>query len=304
MTLQWTQNSAAPCKQHVITCGFSAGPQDNWLITQHINRVVKGNPLPQVRVMVEFQYNCDDPLCEITLGLYKYETSSILQLNLRRDTSQYQLETFLVRFQDAQQNRQNRTLEINFNTDQTGFYLAFRDGTTCIEITRVIVFYNVCPGGAGQFVIRPELIAPKIDRFKTNPITVPVNCIERASTENVVTAMLSCTQGGIWTIPSGRECHCFPGHLGGPGGQSCTGKNSSVLQKVLHYCPVSACLAGMYLSVLYQACRTCPMFSEGTETALQECPCLENYYRAPGEMDLACTREHFIPSHYIPMLQL
>lgn len=208
----------------MIACGFSAGPQDNWLITQHINRVVNGNPLPQVRVLVEFEYNCNDTRCEITLGLYKYETSVMQQMSLVRDTSQYDLETFLVSIQDTQQNRQNKTLEINFDTNQHGFYLAFRDGTTCIEITRVMVFYNVCPGGAGMFVTRPELIAPRITHFsKHNPISVTVNCVERASTDSGVTAMISCTQGGVWTIPSGRQCHCFPGHVGGPGGRSCTG---------------------------------------------------------------------------------
>lgn len=206
----------------MIACGFSAGPQDNWLFTQHINRVVNGNPLPQVRVLVEFEYNCNNPLCEITLGLYKFETS-VIRLNLGRDTSQYQLETFLVSVNENQKNRQNRTLEINFNTDQRGFYLAFRDSTTCIEITRVLVFYNICPGGVGLLVNRPEIVAPIIDRFSSNQVTVRVSCIPRAITDTGVTARLSCTQGGIWRVPPGRGCHCYPGHEGAVEGQECTG---------------------------------------------------------------------------------
>ena len=41
-------------------CGFSEGPQDNWIITQHISRMVNGTALQQVTVEVEFiMDSCD-----------------------------------------------------------------------------------------------------------------------------------------------------------------------------------------------------------------------------------------------------
>ncbi len=53
--MQWTQNTNTPCRQDVSVCGFNTGNQNNWLITQHINRVVNGTKLPQVSVLVEFE---------------------------------------------------------------------------------------------------------------------------------------------------------------------------------------------------------------------------------------------------------
>ena len=52
-----------------------------------------------------------------------------------------------------------------------------------------------------------------------------------------------------------------------------------------------ACVAGTYLSMTYGECRNCPENSVGVEPGLVICPCVEGYYRAPGEDDLSCTRE-------------
>ena len=39
-------------------------------------------------------------------------------------------------------------------------------------------------------------------------------------------------------------------------------------------------------------CESCPANSEATETGLAECPCIQNYYRAPDETaDLPCASE-------------
>ena len=56
-----------------------------------------------------------------------------------------------------------------------------------------------------------------------------------------------------------------------------------------------ACMAGSYLSMTYGECRDCPENSVGVEPGLVVCPCVEGYYRAPGEEDLPCTRELLIP---------
>ena len=39
-------------------------------------------------------------------------------------------------------------------------------------------------------------------------------------------------------------------------------------------------------------CEACPANSEATQTGLTECPCIQDYYRAPNEgASVACTRE-------------
>ena len=53
----------------------------------------------------------------------------------------------------------------------------------------------------------------------------------------------------------------------------------------------TACVAGTYLSMTDSECRNCPENSVGVEPGLAACPCVEGYYRAPGEEDLPCTRE-------------
>ena len=51
------------------------------------------------------------------------------------------------------------------------------------------------------------------------------------------------------------------------------------------------CPVGMYLSVIRNECHFCPENSESEVPGLTECPCLDGYHRAPGEVDLACTRK-------------
>ena len=38
-------------------------------------------------------------------------------------------------------------------------------------------------------------------------------------------------------------------------------------------------------------CHVCPGNSEGTVSGLTVCPCVDGYYRAEGEEDIACTRK-------------
>ena len=76
---QWIQNSNSPCVQSVNVCSFAAGMQNNWLITQLINRTVNGTRLPQVSVMIEFeQRDCVVSLnCQRTFNTHVYERSSV-----------------------------------------------------------------------------------------------------------------------------------------------------------------------------------------------------------------------------------
>ena len=52
---------------------------------------------------------------------------------------------------------------------------------------------------------------------------------------------------------------------------------------------ITGCPVGMYQSVIFQECRDCPGNSMSVESGLSECPCLDGFYRAEGEEELACT---------------
>ena len=205
--MQWSQNSNILCRQTATVCGFDVGRQNNWLITQYIRKTISN--LTQVSVLVEFELQgCDSTACEKTFVLYKYETPMLSDAEAR-DTSRFQQVAGVATGEDTGQIRQNRTTEIDFNTDEAGFYLAIVDETTCIGVTRVIVFYNVCPGGVVGLVNRTETLAPSVQRI-SQPLEVSVVCVEGAIPENGKSARLNCNQGGVWTTIQESGC-CKPG---------------------------------------------------------------------------------------------
>ena len=59
--LQWIQQILSVCNGSVLVCGFTVGAQENWLITQHISRMVPGGQrLSKVTAQFEVTLNgCD-----------------------------------------------------------------------------------------------------------------------------------------------------------------------------------------------------------------------------------------------------
>ena len=89
--LQWIQESNTPCQQSVQVCWFPLGPQNNWLITQLINRTVNGTKLPQISVTMEYEIqDCNMTLsCQRTFNAHIYETS-IENADAAKNISNYQ----------------------------------------------------------------------------------------------------------------------------------------------------------------------------------------------------------------------
>ena len=126
----------------VSVCGFSAGTQDNWIITQHISRIVNGTALQQVTVQVDFIMNaCGiENNCRRSFAIHKYETSTI-STTAARNLSNYELVGQIVPRDGRGAVRENASVNINFATEATGFYLGIQDEASCIVIHRVLVFY-------------------------------------------------------------------------------------------------------------------------------------------------------------------
>lgn len=216
---QWSQNTNSPCRQAVTACGYEIGDQDNWLITQHISRRVNGTLLPQVSIRVVFEFHgCDSVVdCRRTFSIQKWDTSTE-NSTAARETRNYRL----VEHVATQESSQNRTIEVNFNGAEEGFYIAIRDQTTCISVVRLIVFYNVCPGGVEELVELPETIAPPVRRDST-PSTLTAQCVENAIPEGGGSAVISqCNAGGVWSALHDRHCSCIPGYNTSDNGRSCT----------------------------------------------------------------------------------
>ena len=205
----------------MTACGFEVGPQHNWLITQYISTVVNDTRLAQVSVTVEYELvGCTSLQCQRSFVVNVYETSTE-DNSISANVNNYQPVARIATDDDTAQTRQNRTVGVNLSGNADGIYLAIRDETTCLVITRMLVFYSVCPGGAVDFVMRPETLAPIVMR---NPIPLKVyaECVAGASPENGEGAILNCNQGGTWTGIPGAGCQCDSGFMAAENGRSCT----------------------------------------------------------------------------------
>jgi len=273
-TTDWVQNTNIACRQIVFACGFEAGSQDNWMITQHISRMVGGTALPQVTVQVDFQLNScmEENNCGRTFSIHKYETSTI-NATAARNLNNYEFVPPRISPSDGSGDaRENMSVQVDFDTAATGFYLGIRDETSCVFVHRVLVFYYVCPAETSDLITRPERIAPFIGN--SAPLLVDGQCVENSSPENGMRPRLTCSQNGVWGGIDGAGCVCDTGFQRSLDGRSCVG-----------------CEAGMYLSINV-TCLPCPANSNSTQRGLSECPCFEGYFRADGEPpERECTRK-------------
>ena len=219
----------------LIVCGFTAGHQDNWLITQHISRMVNGTALRQVTVQVDFIMNTCDILnnCRRSFAIQKYETSTI-NTTAAINLSNYQFVGQIVPRDGSGTARENGSVNINFATDSeaTGFYLGIQDETSCLVIHRVLVFYYVCPAVTSDLITRPETIAPIIGGTAP-PAQVVGQCVENASPESGAGPRFVCSQNGVWSLNIGTGCVCDTGFQSSSNNRSCVGMLSVCLSAFL-----------------------------------------------------------------------
>ena len=283
----------------VSVCGFRAGPQDNWLITQHISRMVNGTALQQVTMQVDFIMNtCDiDNNCRRAFAIHKYETSTI-NATAARNLSNYEFVGRIVPRDGSGTVRENGSVNINFATEATGFYLGIQDVSSCLVIHRVLVFYYVCPAVTSDLIAHPETIAPIIGGSAPTDQVVG-QCVEGTQPENEVEPRLTCSPMGIWSVNLRSGCVCGSGFQSSSDGRSCVGMFSVCLLSSLSLSFTSpfphcaACGAGTYETD--GTCLPCPANSNSTQPRLSECTCFEGYYRAVGEPpEMACTRKSHV----------
>ena len=198
-------------------CGFRAGAQNNWLITQLINRTVNGTRLSQVSVTLEFeQRGCDTTLnCQRTFNTHIYETSFENSTGMARNVNNYQQVQRVSPVYTVGNRVRNETIIINFTTNHSSFYFAIQDETTCMVITRLIIFYTVCPAQTANLIHYPETIASSSLYEGLPNISISTTCIENAQPGNGLAPLVTCSAEGIWaSVPAaGAGCHCVPGYF-------------------------------------------------------------------------------------------
>ena len=206
-TFQWFQPRLLPCNGSVIVCGFSEGLQENWLLTQHINTVLPGGEgLRKVTAQFEGTINgCDiSRQCRQSFEVHKWLTSTI-DRSAATNTDNY------VRVDRVSPEFTSGVMPFVEYLD-IGLYLAVVDRSTCIVLTRLLVFYYVCPEETSELISRPETLGSQV--------SVTGECVENSSTMSGTAPFLSCSERGEWQVII--SCLCNPGYKRNE--DQCTGK--------------------------------------------------------------------------------
>ena len=130
----------------MLVCGFSEGIQENWLITQHINTVLPGGErLRRVTAQFEGTINgCDiSRQCSQSFEVHKWLTSTIDSSAAANTDNYIRVDRLSPDFTDGIMSFVEY-LDIEVDAED-GFYLAVVDRRTCMVLTRLLVFYHVCP---------------------------------------------------------------------------------------------------------------------------------------------------------------
>ena len=191
-------------------CGFGEGPQDNWLITQLINRTVSpyGIRVSQVNVTIEFEFrNCDITLnCQRTFNTHIYETSTENGTAARNISNYRQVQRVSP---DTTGTRMNKTVVADLNSNYSSFYFSIQDEGSCFVVTRLLVFYHAC---STSLLTSPSRVREGVG-IGGNEI-IKGYCVENAQMKNNGTSFfITCLAEGVWyPIDVKHQCHCLPGY--------------------------------------------------------------------------------------------
>ncbi len=142
--------------------------------------------------------------CQKSIEIEVWETS-VISRTQARVISQYRQVGRIIASQEAVHEPQNASIPINFQTNATGFYLALVDGNTCVAITRVLVFYYVCPAVRKGLMSYPETPSPPIVE---HPVpTATISC-GNGSAQQQGSSSLVCVERGIWCTTGNANNQC------------------------------------------------------------------------------------------------
>ena len=129
----------------------------------------------------------------------------------RNDTSNYnETVASLEHFMDQNPVQNLDLVQIPISGSYTGIYLAVVDPSpgTCISISRLALYYYICPKQVVNLVKYPETISPTL--ASDSDVFLEANCVDNA----VLIACndkLECSRRGQWEI-NDLICKCMKGH--------------------------------------------------------------------------------------------
>jgi hypothetical protein len=261
---RWFDSSQDINCMHLFTaCGHTLGlPQNNWMITQYIN--ISDSNVDRVTLNATFTVSsCAS--CPTSFRVFILQTDTVNE-TLRNDISSYTF-TGIRLFHLSESSQTISSASHGIDISSSGFYLAIVDDGSCVVMSRLVIYYNICPGQVNNSIIYPETVAPtdtiNIERMVTG------SCIDNASPTSDL--QLTCRLSGLW-VTNTKSCTCNPGY-----------------EFINTYC--KACSIGTYKPVQGdERCQGCPVNSHSSTNSSTGCPCLSGYYRASFEgVDDPCT---------------
>lgn len=185
------------CFQTVTACNSSSSAPNNLLVTPFIT-----SPARVINIFVEYTCPSSQSTCNTNFALHIYETPAENTPN-SMVISNYETITAVV---------QNNT-RISRRLTESGFYLAFQDTSSCVEITRVRVLYRECAETVNAFVRYP---------ISLSGANSTGTCVSNASVQNTGPLIAQCSFEQEMLVFSG-SCHCEAG-FEGRNGIECTCK--------------------------------------------------------------------------------
>ena len=136
--------------------------------------------------------------------------------------------------------RVNATITLIINTNHSSFYFAIQDETTRIVVTRLIVFYHICPNQTVDLISHPETIAPVLGQSTV----VTASCVMNAEpVSGLAPQGFVCITGGVWShVPPGARCRCVNGYFEAYNNKSCRRKcNKNIYSSLACQCVRLVC---------------------------------------------------------------
>lgn len=209
--MQWVIGGS-DCQQVSETCSIDSTSPNNILVTQYITKPVTAS---QILITVDFEPGMcppdgsEMPQCSSDFSLHIYNTPS-------EDTGGVpSFSNF-----DVVQSPVVNGAAISVTAPMEGFYLAFQDMSTCVNITRVRVIYMICPATINSLAQYSDASLGQ---------TISGMCVGNSSA--VGTLMGECSLDASFNFSSAGSCVCDAGYEAMDDqcdGESCTMHEHSV----------------------------------------------------------------------------
>ena len=196
------------CKHSLSVCGYIEGAQNNWMITQYIN--ISRTGVTELILNASFSAAICNGACATSVRIRIFETNETDELG-RNNTSNYNGNVASLEHIMDQNLVQSLELEqIPISGDYTGLYFAVVDVPpgTCVIISRLALYYYVCPEQVVNLVKYPETISPNL--LSESDVLLEPKCVDNAEFA-YGDDQLKCSRRGRWET-NNRICNCMQGH--------------------------------------------------------------------------------------------